>query len=121
MQADISSQTAIQDILIDINYGNKLSTAVNLNVTKGTKVANTTSHVKGMEHGSESTQGISTRCLNLSHHVYHNGAGLTNSELQVAAGILAAKGSAKLCLSSSYSKTANRDWTVIGNNDCSIR
>ena len=90
MQHDITCQTTIQDILVDIHNGYQFSSTIYLDVTQGTEIADTTGTIQGVEHGSKGTEGIGTRGLYLAHHIDHDGTGLTNGELQVTAGILAA-------------------------------
>ena len=96
LQTDITGQTAVQDILIDIHHGDQLATTIDLDVTQRTDIADTTSHIQGMEHSSKGTQRVSTGGLDLTHHIHHKRTGLTDRQLQAAAGITAAKRAANL-------------------------
>ena len=55
-----------------------------------------------MEYGSEGREGIGARNLNLAHHVYHNGLGLSYGKLDAAWTVSAANGIAQASISLSY-------------------
>ena len=48
-KADIASKLSILDIIIDVNGGNKFPVTIHFDITQGTKVVDTASHVKGVE------------------------------------------------------------------------
>ena len=89
VQHHVACQTTIQDILVDIHNGYQFSTTIDLDVTQGTEIVDTTGTIQGVEHGSKGTEGIGTRGLYLAHHIDHDRTGLTDGELQITAGILA--------------------------------
>ena len=65
-----------------------------------------------MEYGSEGWEGIGARNLNLAHHVYHDGFGLSYGELDAARTVSAAHGIAQAGISLSYGQAWNADRSI---------
>ena len=64
--------------------------AIDLDITQGTEIADTTCHVKGMEHSGESTEGIGAGGLDLTHDIHHDGACLSDIDIEATALIASA-------------------------------
>ena len=52
-QTDITRETAIEDIVVDIDDRQLTTTTIDLDVTERSQAVDTTGHVKGMEHGGK--------------------------------------------------------------------
>ena len=48
-----------------------------LDAAQGSQIADTTCHIQGVEHGGKGTEGIGTGNLHFTHHIDHNGSGLS--------------------------------------------
>ena len=120
MQTDITSQTTIENILVNINYSNQLTTTEHLNVTQGSKVIDTTCHIQGMEHSGKGTESIGARSLNLAHHIDKNRTSLSNSKFQATAGIAATKCATDFALCTCNSKSSQMDRTIARYSDITI-
>ena len=79
-QTDIARKFTIEDIVIEIDRGHLTTTTEDLDVTKRTDAIDTTSHIEGMEDGSEGTEGIGARGCDLTHDIDADRAGLTNRQ-----------------------------------------
>ena len=77
----VASQSTIQNVFVDINHRNQLSTPIDFNVTKSTNIIDATSHVERMEYCGKSTQSISAWSHHLAHDIDHDGARLPHSNL----------------------------------------
>ena len=82
-QTDITRQIAIQDIIIHVDHCQLASTSVNLNTAECTHARDTASHIERMEHGREGRKRIGAWGCYLTHHIDHDGTGLTDSHLDV--------------------------------------
>ena len=85
----IACQLTIEDVVVDINYSNQPVVSIYLNITECTQIVGSSSHVEGMENGSEGREGIGSRSLYLTHHIDHDGFGLTHRQLDMAGRISA--------------------------------
>ena len=102
LQADITGQATVEDVLIDIDYRDQTALTIDLDITQGTEIVGTTSHIQGMEHRGKSTQSIGAGGLHLTHHVDQDAAGVAQGQLQAAALIARTQGVAKLLLGGSH-------------------
>ena len=76
-QTDIAAELAVEDIVVDVDGADQTIVAIDLDVTQGTNIVRTTSHIQGMEHRGKGGQCVGTRGLHLTHHVDGDGACLT--------------------------------------------
>ena len=83
----ITGQTTIQDVFVDIDHGDQFTLTVDLDISEGSEVVGTTCTIEGMEDRGKGTQRIGAGEFHLTHHLDHDATGLTNSQLQVTAGI----------------------------------
>ena len=112
LQADVTGQATIEDVLIDIDYRHQTALTIDLDITQSSQIVGTTGHIQGMEHRGKSTQGIGTGGLDLTHHVDQDAAGVAQRQLQAAALIARTQGVAKFLLSGSHRKTTDLDRAI---------
>ena len=104
LEADVTCQTTIQDILVDIDNGDKAATTKNLDITQGTKVLDASSGIKGMEDAGKGTEMVGTRRLHFAHDVDEDGARLSNTDLQTGTAITGAQTGTDLGVGGCYSQ-----------------
>ena len=112
LQTDITCKTSIEDVLVDIHDTDQVAITVHLDVTQRTKVVDTTCHIEGMEHGREGTEVVSTRCTYLTHHVNHDGAGVTHGQFDITAAIAGAQGGADLRIGTCHCQSTDLNRTI---------
>ena len=98
LQTDITRQTTIQNILVDINNGYQSATTEHLDVTQGTQLADTACRIQGMESCGKGRQMICSRRTDLTHDMHHDATGAAHRQTKVAALIVAAQTTADLLL-----------------------
>ena len=68
-EANISCQASIENELIDVDGRNEFTLTEYLDITECSEITHATSHIEGVEYGSESAQGIGTGSLYFTHDV----------------------------------------------------
>ena len=79
-QIDVTRQSSIQKIFIEIDNRHQSSTSIHLDVTQRTQRLNASSHRNGMENCGERRHIVSARIIYLTHDIHHDGASLSQSQ-----------------------------------------
>ena len=75
---DVATLLAVEDVVIDVDDGDKLVVAIDLDIAERTQVADATSQVEGVEYGGKGRDGIGARRVDLAHHIDQDGVGLAH-------------------------------------------
>ena len=94
----ITGKLSIEHIVVDVHNRYKAVVSIYLYITQRSEVVRSASHIQGMEHSGKCRQGVCSRCLHLSHHIYHDRTGLTHRKLYLRAAVSRTKGRTKLCV-----------------------
>ena len=68
---DVARQTAVLQVVVDVDVANEAVASVNFYVSERTEVAGTSGRIEGVEGGGECRQRVGSRSLHLSHDVNH--------------------------------------------------
>ena len=120
-QTDITRETAIEDIVIDIDNGQLTTATIDLDATESTQFTDATSHVKGMEDRSEGRERISARRSNLTHHIDGNRACLTDGHPDAGLAITLSELILDLLIGLFHRETAKTDRSEVIDRDRSFR
>ena len=112
LQADITRQMTVEDIVIEVDDRHQTTTAEYLDITQGTQRTGTTGTVKGIEHIGKGTQMIGSRSFYLTHNVHLNGTGVPHLHAQMTALITGAQSGAQFCLSTLHRQATQIDRTI---------
>ena len=77
-QVDVAALLTVEDVVIDVDDGDKLVVAIDLDIAERTQVADATSQVEGVEYGGKGRDGIGARRVDLTHHIDQDGVGLAH-------------------------------------------
>ena len=81
--SDVCSSDLFHDKFVNIDGGDILSVAYQLNVAEAADITHTACTVKRVEDGREGRKGVGTRLHDLSHHVDLDSTDITQSQTDV--------------------------------------